>query len=263
MERSGSRGTLVRVVLTVLVLGTLSIALQPRAASACLTNPGDCPHDTVVLVIDEDSIGSGKPFGDPDGNQSDVFSAVEVNDHIAEIGLRAQLPFFADNLGQRIILRTGQIGDEGWFALTTIPAEWDAAGPFSGDGLRNYVVAGPGLGLPNANGDREALLDKVPDVTPLRATGLKMLAGQQVCAVVYDSDIGINYGPLIGSLKGANLGTVAFHVDAVNSPPRGSSSSLPNVLVTILDARTVCTEPPLLFTGAPPPTSSSAPFDVR
>ena len=44
--------------------------------------------------------------------------------------------------------------------------------PRASDRLRNFLAAGPGLGGEDAGGDREALLDKVPDVTPLRATGL-------------------------------------------------------------------------------------------
>ena len=38
-----------------------------------------------------------------------------------------------------------------------------------------------------------------------------------VCAVVYDSNISINDGPLNASLKGANLGTVALRV--LSAPP--------------------------------------------
>ncbi|MBI4608338.1 MAG: hypothetical protein HY726_04950 [Candidatus Rokubacteria bacterium] len=220
------------------------------------------PARAAFLVIDEDSIDNGNP--------PNFFSDVDVNDHIAEIGLRTQLPFFKANVGRVITLHTGQVGDEGWFALKTIPGSWAAAGP-TGDGLRNYVGnpsqpfphnVGPGLGTPDANGDREALLDKVPDVTPLRARGLKMLEGQRVCAVVYDSDISVNYQPLNGSLKGANLGTVAFDVLAVTQLTGFSSSSLPQVEIRILDADEVCEGPLGLFVTAPEPTSSSEPFDV-
>ena len=160
----------------------------------------------VVLVIDEDSIDNGNP--------PNFFSDPEVNDDKAEIGLRTELPFFADNEDATITLHTGAVGDEGWFALKTIPQTWNDAGP-TGNGLRNYFGnpseasphdVGSGLGT---GGDREALLDKIPDVTPLRATGLKLLEGRQVCAVVYDSDISINYDPLEGSLKGANLLSLA------------------------------------------------------
>ena len=163
---------------------------------------------------------------------------------------------------RRITLHTGEVGDEGWFAPKTILASWDLAGPIIGDGLRNYLAAGPGLGTPHADGDREALLDKIPDVTPLRATGLKLLEEQQVCAVVYDSDVSINYGPLNGSLKGANLGTVAFVVLSVTKLDGFSSSSLPQVDIKILDADRVCKETLELFKEAPEPTSSSEPFDV-
>src|SRR5690606_8493077 len=104
-------------------------------------------------------------------------------------------------IGSTITLYTGEVGDEGWFALKTIPEAWKTAGPTS-NGTENFLAAGPGLGSGN---DKEALLDNVPDITPLRAAGLKMLVGKTIIAVVYDSDISMNYGPLRGNLKGANL----------------------------------------------------------
>ena len=182
----------------------------------------------------------------------------------AEVGLRTPLPSFAGmHIGHSTTLRTGQVGDEGWFALTEIPDDWNDAGP-TDDGLINYLRAGPGLGSEDANGDREALLDKILGVTPLRAIGLKALEGVEVCAVVYDSDISINYDPVSGSLKGANLGIVAFEVAllGVNERTDDSSSSLPDVEITVLDAEAVCNGPLALFTGAPVPMSSSEPFDV-
>jgi len=81
--------------------------------------------------------------------------------------------------------------------------------------------------------------------------------GATVCAVVYDSDVSMNYGPLNGSLKGANLGTVAFAVLGVTHLSGFSSSSLPKVEIEILDAETVCEGELLLFTDAPEPRSSS------
>ena len=196
----------------------------------------------VFLVIDEESIDNGNP--------PNFFSDVQVNDHIADIGLRTQLPFFAANVGETIRLHTGQVDDEGWFALKTIPDSWK--------GLSNFVSAGE-----PEFGDSEDLLDKIPDVTPLRATGLSGLEGKTVCAVVYDSDISINYDPLDGSLKGANLGIVAFEVDTVTQLTDFSDSSLPEVEITILDADEVCGEELELFADAPEPISSSEPFDVE
>ena len=229
-------------------------------------DPGTAPADDALepcatatsasfLIIDEEGIGKGSP--------PNSFDEMDVNEHIADIGLRTQLPFFAAgaDVGQTITLHTGEVGDEGWFALKKIPASWDAAGPTS-DGLLNFLAAGPGLGTEDADGDREALLDKIPDVTPLRAMGLKQLEGQRVCAVVYKGDVSINYDPLDGSLKGDNLGTVAFEVLSVTKLVGFSSSSLPEVVVEILDADAVCEGPLTLLTDAPEPISSSEPFDV-
>ncbi len=146
--------------------------------------------------------------------------------------------------------------------MSTIPGSWAGAGP-TADGLCNFLLAGPGLGTADVNGDREALLDEIPDVHPLRASGLALLVGQQVCAVVFDSDISINYDPLASSLKGANLGVVAFQVVSVTARTNGSTSSLPEVVIDILDADQICDcETLTLFLDAPEPTSSSEPFDV-
>ncbi len=65
------------------------------------------------LLIDEESISKD---GEPNS-----FSEVDVNEDIAQIGLRTQLPFFAANVGETITLHTGEVGDEGWFALKAVP----------------------------------------------------------------------------------------------------------------------------------------------
>ncbi|MBD3401751.1 hypothetical protein GF420_02560 [candidate division GN15 bacterium] len=207
----------------------------------------------MLLVIDEDSIDNG--------NEPNDFSDVDVNDQKAELGVRDQLRYFGRNVGREVTLYTGEVGDEGWFALKTIPDVWRSAGP-TDNGVQNYVLAGPGLGSPNRDDDREAYLDKIPDVTPLRATGLAMLTGQTVFAVVYDSDVSINYSPLNGSLKGANLGLVALRVIEVAERRDGSTGSLPKVTVEILDTDRVRDLPLQLFANAPKPQSSSEPYDT-
>jgi len=216
------------------------------SAAASAANP-------ILLVIDEESIDNGNPPNN--------FSDVDANDQLATLGLRRQLAFFAANTGRTIDLFTGQVGDEGWFALRTIPNSWRRTGP-SSNGARNYFVAGPHLGGPRPDDDREVLLDKVPDVTPLRATGLAMLIGHTVCAVVYDSDVSINYSPLLGNLQGANLGIVAFEVLRVTRRRDGSTSDLPRVTIRIADANRICERPFSLFANAPVPRSSSEPFDI-
>ncbi|WP_373493069.1 hypothetical protein [Aquiflexum sp.] len=212
------------------------------------------PNDFVVfLVIDEDSIDNG--------DESNNFSDTDVNDQIAAIGQREQLRFFKENVGKTIELYTGEVGDEGWFALKTIPNRWVNAGPTE-NGLRNFLVPGPGIGSPNIDDDREVLLDEIPDVIPLRATGLKMLVGYKVIAVVYDGDISINYSPLEGNLQGANLGMVAFEVLSVRERTDGSDSFLPAVSIRILDVPALSDFGRVLFSNAPVLQSSSEPFDV-
>lgn len=213
---------------------------------------GEAPAP-ILLVIDEDSIDNG--------NAPNGFSDVEVNDNLAEIGLRSSLDFFRANVGGTIDLFTGDVGDEGWHALRTIPAVWSEVGP-TASGTRNYLVPGPGLGSRFPDDDREVLLDQIPDVTPLRAEGLAMLRGHTVLAVVYDSDVAINYGPLSGNLMGANLGIVALEVLDVRARRDASTGSLPRVTVRILDADAVAGGDLFLFENAPVPPSSSEPYDV-
>ncbi len=211
-------------------------------------------NSPILLVIDEESIDNG--------NEPNDFSNVEVNDQLAKVGLREQLRFFRENVGRTITLYTGQVGDEGWHALKTIPNTWKNAGPFS-NGSRNFLKAGPGLGSGNPDDDKEVLLDKIPDVTPLRATGLTMLKRQTILAIVYDSDISINYSPLLGNLMGANLGIVAFEVLDIKKRTDGSTSSLPAVTIRIRNADDFDGSSLQLFQNAPVPRSSSEPFDIN
>lgn len=204
----------------------------------------------VLLVIDEESIDNNAP--------PNYFSATDINDHIAEVGNRTPLPFFQSNAGDTIQLFTGQVGDEGWFALKTIPNSWKSAGPGT-NGAKNFWHAGEGLGTGD---DPEILLDEIPDVTPLRATGLAMLKGQTVVAVIYDSDISINYGPLEGNLQGANLGIAAFTVLEVTKRTGGSDSDLPVVTIRMENVLPLSAKPFYLFSNAPVPLSSSEPEDI-
>ncbi len=212
------------------------------------TNNND-DFETILLIIDEESIDNG--------NEPNDFTENEVNDAVSEIGQREILKYFSENVNEEITLYTGQVGDEGWFALKQTPATWNSVGP-TGNGARNYLQAGPGLGG-NQNDD---LLDEVPNVIPLRATSLAMLKGQKVIAVVYDSDISINYDPLTGNLQGENLGIVAFEVLEVNARTNGSSSDLPSVNIRILNAATVAETDLFLFGNPLIPESSSEPEDT-
>jgi hypothetical protein len=208
--------------------------------------------EAVFLLIDEESIDNG--------NEPNDFSEVDVNDQLADIGVRTPLKYFQDNVGKQIELYTGDVGDEGWHALKTIPDSWVKAGPGE-NGLRNYLTPGPGLG--GGEDDREVLLDKIPNVTPLRASAISMLKGKTVLGLVYDGDININYSPLNGNLMGTNLGLVAF--DVIDSFERtdGSTGSLPRVMIRIREVTEISALPLTLFSNAPTPESSSEPYDTK
>lgn len=240
---------------TMLLLSLLATALFSceQSNDPVSDDEGFSNSTAVFLIIDEGSIDNGNPPND--------FSANDVNDQLARIGLREPLRFFENNVGREIDLFTGQVGDEGWFAIRTIPNSWISTGP-TGNGLRNYLTPGPSLGATVPDDDREVLLDEIPNVTPLRAQGLAMLVGQTVYAVVYDSDISINYSPITGNLQGDNLGVVAFDVLRVAERTDGSTSDLPRVSIRIRNAEVVSGQDLSLFSNAPVPQSSSEPFDI-
>jgi hypothetical protein len=191
-----------------------------------------------LLLIDEDSIDNSSPAVlelAALGICGAGIPAVCVNDQFANPGVRDPLNLPPGTIlgngvpgGTIAMLFTGQENDEGWFLVPTILQSWIDAGP-TGDGAFNYLLAtAPGFGM---NG--EFLLDKIPDVNPLDAAELESLVGQTFCAVVYDSDISINFNPLEGNLQGANYGVLALEVLAVGADPPGSV--LPDITIRVLD----------------------------
>jgi hypothetical protein len=177
------------------------------------------------------------------------------------IGNRTTLLSYANAIGQEVTIPGGTLGDEGWFAITTVRIGWNSAGPDYGDGLRNYLEAGPGLGTADAKGALETLLDRVPDLIPLRATGLARLEGRSVCAVVLDGDVKMSYEPRVGDVRGPNLGKVAFEVLSVQAQST-DPNALPSVRVRILDAEAVCGDPLTAYLDAPEPISATDPPDI-
>jgi hypothetical protein len=188
----------------------------------------------VFLVLDEDGRRKGKPL--------------------------------ASKPGDKLTLGTGQTGDEGWFAPTCIPRKWlGGSGDDCLEGQERDTAIDNVSGLNGAAAvPRGSRLDKVPAVMPLRALGLSMLVGKEVCAVSSSSDLSVNYDSSSFPFTSANLqgtarGLLAFRVEAVVTG-RGSSSSLPQVTVTVLDPAG-CGDWELY--NAPVPRSSSEPEDMR
>jgi len=249
------------------------------------------------IIIDEDSIDNGdEPFTttecyqylDPNmfttspgcGEFDDTSSP--VNDDLANPGVRNELRWFDENPGKIAELQVGHITDEGWFAPQFIPQSWADAGP-SDDGIRNFVGHMPEPGRPLMPGeclgvgnDPEICLDKIPDVEPIRYQGVLELLGMDICAVVYDSDISINWldpGVENANLQGANLGIAAFRV--IQVLPFGQDSpfdqgndpqEIAKVKIRILDAKNdegtgVCQGDLTLF-EAPDSIDEDTPFDT-
>lgn len=226
---------------------------------------------STFLIIDEDGIDNGLRFVENPtlGIQNifpstlRVFDDEEVNDDVAAIGMRDVLRYFADadNIGKNVAMLTGQTGDEAWFAPNCIPNSWTSAG--SGCATTGSAAFLNGIGNFFDGTINQSLLDQIPDVRPLRALGLKEKVGELICAVVYDSDISINYGSsppyLLGNLQGSTLGVVAFTVLHAVKLNGFSGSSLPEMHVRIEDASN-CS--PTRLNDAPIPGSSSEPADV-
>jgi hypothetical protein len=216
---------------------TETMALRSRHSS---TNLGDKIH---LLVLDADALAIG--LG------SHPLTPSDIQADSSRIGQRGVLPFFADHLGEEMTLPGGSMGDEGWFAFTSVRHSWKLAGPDPDDGLRNYFEAGPGLGSADARGREEYLLQKASNITPLRATGLARLEGRAVCAVVLDGDVQMSYHPTSADLRGKNLGTVAFEVVSSQRLAGASPNALPSVTVRILDAEMACQDKFHFFSDAP------------
>jgi uncharacterized repeat protein (TIGR01451 family) len=244
---------------------------------------GEAPAGAVLLIIDEDGIDNGLHLNRTGGGITpsgpSFWTSSEVSDDRAAYGQRAVLRYFADpaNFGRVITVRTGQTGDEGWFAPNCIPQKWLGSSSSSSDlrcmtganretGINNYFFSGlKPYDAASSWAIPQSRLDKIPHVMPLRARGLVALQGKDVCAVVYDSDVSINYDHgtaslgVNGNLQGSTLGIVAFTVNVVRTLNNFSSSTLPEVQITVRDPKLVCRNFKLL--NAPVPNSSSEPND--
>lgn len=232
--------------------GAASAKQESRVYSASVGHPA-CIEPALFLVLDRDAVSPGRA----------PFSENELGCARKRVGYRATVDWFARHIGDEVVLPGGRVGNEGWFAFTSVRLGWRAAGPDREDGLRNYLVAGPGLGSVDGKGNTETLLENVPGLSPLRATGLARLDGRSVCAVVMDGDVRMSYSPLSGNIRGPNLGKVAFQVMSVENANMRSGSQLPDVRVRVLDADAVCSDPIVKFPEAPYLASESQPADAE
>lgn len=214
-----------------------NVSNSPQASTSPFLNPicrqFCAPPCTGLLVMDEDAVDAG--------NNPRLVKAAKRNGSDADFLTNDDLatengnPWFRWNQlfpGDTIRLKTGQAGDEGVFTLPAnpmiegvTPAPWDseqfAAGTVSQDDL-----------------------DKITGVNPLNNSELNALVGQSFIAVVYDSDISMNYdSPPLGtnaSLKGARLGRFAFTVIDTKSGGSGKYRDLVVVVNPVPAQYSIC-----------------------
>lgn len=170
-----------------------------------------------VVIIDEEGVDNDMRSVELAADGHGVTPDFLVNDdRPTEVGN----PWFRWNTlfpGDIVKMPTGQIDDEGWFALPPNVLNGQEIGIQYADD-RSFVgtyeewidrfVAGS---LP------QDLLDKVRYVMPFRNQDLVQLVGKTCVAVVYDSDISMNYEPIYANLQGERYGLFAFTVLAVET----------------------------------------------
>ena len=168
-------------------------------------DPGVC-----LVIIDEDGIDNDMLTIEEAAYSHGVEPDYLINDdRPTEIG---NPPFRWNELfpGDIVKLPTGQVDDEGWFALPEMIRYADERSTNLTD--QEWFEAYAAGTLPQDQ------LDKVRDVMPLRNHELVKLVGLTCTAVVYDSDISMNYKRIYANLQGARYGLFTFTVLAVEVP---------------------------------------------
>jgi hypothetical protein len=186
-------------------------------------------QDLCLVIIDEDGIDNDMRTIEQAAASHGITPDRLVNDdRPTEVG---NPPLRWNELfpGDIVKLPTGEVEDEGWFALPErIRYADDRRTTLTDQQWFQAFIAGT---LP------QHLLDKVRDVMPLRNQELVQLIGRTCVAVVYDSDISMNYTPINANLQGGRYGLFTFTVLAVevagSLPESGSSRSLYDLWVRV------------------------------
>jgi len=218
------------LVASALSLGWLSLAhaeplaiLEPEPLKPPLDDcPDGCPKPppteaSCILIIDEDTIDNDMFSIEQRAGELGIESDELINDNRSTETGNPWLTWNTLSPGDVVLLPGGQVKDEGVFALPETL-------PFSvADFLEGTV--------------QQSQLDKIDGVMPLQNQELASLIGRTCVAVVYDSDISINYKPINGNLQGERLGRFAFTVlDALvpgSLPESQSDTSLYDLLVRV------------------------------
>ena len=181
------------------------------------------PQYGCVVIMDEDTIDNGISSIEAAAYSHGVTPDWLVNDDRPTEYGNPWLRWNRFHAGDIVRLPAGQVDDEGIFAL---PEHL----PWS---LQDYVDGR----VPQSR------LDEIYGVMPIRNQELAWMLGETCIAVVYDSDISMNYHPIQGNLQGERYGLFAFTVLQIvtpDLPESRSSTSLYDLIVRV--------EPPLMPT---------------
>src|SRR5262245_55763889 len=105
----------------------ITSALVAAGGMLTVTAHGHAQDQPPVLVLID---GTALDIGD----ETHRIPTGSANEGIAAVGLRDALPFFAARIGNSLVLPGGADGNDGWFAIRSVPAAWDSE-PGAGDGL--------------------------------------------------------------------------------------------------------------------------------
>ena len=179
----------------------------------------------LLLLMDQNAIAA---------NQApNMFAPLDISQTIAAAGVRDELPAFVRLRGQVLTLPGGVTAHEGWFAPTAIPSNWESASG-ANDATRNFLLAGAGLGSPDATGNRTTLLGGFAGLKPLHLTEMQSFVGVSVCALAFAGEIPWSQSGT--SLKGGTLGILAFSIVSVDPTSGGAFS----IHVRVIDADSTC-----------------------
>jgi hypothetical protein len=228
-----------------------------RAAPACGLSMGDNDY----LVNDKDWLYDENFYSpsDPLLFPNDLLSECRANDlpYDRKLPTECGNPAFLWNMfvrdgmcgpedgrGRLVLLNTGRDDDEGYFALPPKHPGYDGI-RYADERPRECNKYIYGAGAYDLFIDDfvkgvvpQACLDKVRDVMPLRNQELAKLVDRTCVAVVYDSDINMDYEPIYANLQGERYGLFSFYVEAVevagSIPESTSSTSLYDLWLRVL-----------------------------
>ena len=193
---------------------------------------------TCLLLIDEDTIDNNISTIEAKAAEHGETSDWLVNDDSPTETGNPPLRWNEFFPGDLVLLPGGEVQDEGMFTLPPCIEYADDRGPGDYPGVwveypdyKAFVQAFIAGTVPKEQ------LDKILGVKPLRNNDLRSLVGRTCIAVVYDSDISINYEPIYGNLQGARYGLFRFTTLGTqlpgSIPESTSSTSLLDIWVAV------------------------------